>query len=359
MSTMMPSQRSGQVLGTIHAAAQPVPRPRPKLTQKQKAAVIVRLLLAEGAPLELTRLPDEMQADLTEQIARMRRVDMDTLQDVAQDFIAELEGLGLSFPGGIDGALSLLDGYISNGAANRLRRQMGRDEGADPWQRLSRLELAKLLGVLEQESIEVGAVMLSKLPVPQSAELLSKLPGERARRIAYAMSLTGSVAPDTVARIGQSLISELDAQPLRAFEESPAERVGAILNYSAAMTREDVLQSLLEADASFAESVRKELFTFADIPSKLHPSDVPRVLRVLAQNILITALAAPSSAGDQAAAEFLLTNMSQRMATALREEMAEVGAIRAKDGEEAMNGVIAAIRECESAGEITLLREDD
>ena len=169
MSTMMPSQRSGQVLGTIHAAAQPVPRPRPKLTQKQKAAVIVRLLLAEGAPLELTRLPDEMQADLTEQIARMRRVDMDTLQDVAQDFIAELEGLGLSFPGGIDGALSLLDGYISNGAANRLRRQMGRDEGADPWQRLSRLELAKLLGVLEQESIEVGAVMLSKLPVPQSA----------------------------------------------------------------------------------------------------------------------------------------------------------------------------------------------
>ena len=162
-----------------------------------------------------------------------------------------------------------------------------------------------------------------------------------------------------MARIGQSLISELDAQPLRAFEESPAERVGAILNYSAAMTREDVLQGLLETDASFAESVRKELFTFADIPSKLHPRDVPRVLRVLAQNILITALAAPSSAGDQAAAEFLLTNMSQRMATALREEMAEVGAIRAKDGEEAMNGVIAAIRECESAAEITLLREDD
>ena len=92
---MMPSQRSGQVLGTIHPATQPVTRPRPKLTQKQKAAVIVRLLLAEGAPLELTRLPDDMQADLTEQIARMRRVDMDTLQDVAQDFIAELEGLGL------------------------------------------------------------------------------------------------------------------------------------------------------------------------------------------------------------------------------------------------------------------------
>jgi hypothetical protein len=73
------------------------------MTGPVKAAVIVRLLLAEGSPLPLSSLPEHMQAALTEQIGRMRLVDRTTLGAVVEEFLNELEQVGLSFPGGIEG----------------------------------------------------------------------------------------------------------------------------------------------------------------------------------------------------------------------------------------------------------------
>ena len=43
------------------------------LSRRQKAAIIVRLMLAEGSPIPLSALPDGMQAELAQQIGQMRR----------------------------------------------------------------------------------------------------------------------------------------------------------------------------------------------------------------------------------------------------------------------------------------------
>ena len=339
----------------------PVPRPSPTppaLTGRQKAAIIVRLLLSEGGDLPLRDLPDHLQAALTEQIGSMRSVDRDTLRSVVEEFLTRLEAVGLSFPGGIDGALQMLDGHISATAASRLKRLASASAKADPWDRIAALEPEKLLPVLIEESVEVGAVMLSKLAVSRAAELLGKLPGERARRIAYAVSQTGNIDPETVRQIGLSLAGQLEAQPVRAFETDPVERVGAILNFSPAATRDDVLQGLTETDTDFASQVRRAIFTFADIPTRIEGRDISKVVRGVEQATLIDALAGAAGDADAAAAEFILSNMSQRMAASLREEMAERGKVREKDAESAMTAIIVAIRELESAGEVVLKSED-
>lgn len=330
------------------------------LTAREKAAVIVRLLMAEGAPLAITSLPEHMQAALAEQMGHMRLVDRTTLGAVVAEFMAELEEVGLSFPGGIEGALSLMDGHISTTAANRLRRLAGASAKADPWDRITALDADRLLPILNEESVEVAAVMLSKLPVPKAAELLGKLPGERARRVAFAVSMTGNVDPETVRRIGLSLAGQLENLPARAFDGDPVERVGAILNVSPAFTREDVLKGLEETDAAFAEQVRRAIFTFIHIPARLAPRDVPKLVRLVEPVALVTALA--GSAGDTAklaAAEFILTNISQRMSQSLREEMETRGVVKEKDAELAMNAVITAVRQLEATGEVVLIREDD
>lgn len=343
----------------IAAGDAPPAPPRP-LSAREKAAVIVRFLLAEGAVLPLSRLPDHMQAALAEQMGQMRLVDRATLQAVVADFLNELEQVGLTFPGGIEGALQVMDGHISANAASRLRRMAGAGAKADPWDRLTAQPADRLLPILQEESVEVGAVMLSKLPVAKSAELLGRLPGERARRVAYAVSLTGNVDPETVRRIGAALAAQLDAQPPRAFDTGPVERVGAILNVSAAQTRDQVLEGLQAEDAGFADQVRRAIFTFVHLPARVSPRDVPKIIRVVDQPVLVTALAAAQAQADlAAAAEFLLANMSQRMAQGLREELTARGKVKEKDGEEAMGAVITAIRQLEGAGELALLRDED
>lgn len=334
--------------------------PQRGLTSRQKAAVIVRLLLAEGAPVPLSALPENLQAALTEEIGLMRMVDRDTLRATVEEFLAELDGVGLSFPGGIDGALGLLDGHISASAAARLRRMSGLADRADPWDHIATLPPERLMTVLDAESVEVAAVLLSKLPIPRAADLMGRLPGDRARRIAYAVSQTANIDPDTVRRIGLSLAAQLDAVPPRAFETDPVDRVGAILNVSAALTRDEVLRGLDATDADFAGRVRRAIFTFAHIPRRLLPRDVPKVLRLIDQPTLVTAFTGAAEAPDTASAtEFLLANMSQRLAAALREEIEARGPVKAKDAEDAMNAIVSAIRGLETAGEVVLIQQEE
>ncbi len=337
------------------------PRALPRiLTNREKAAVIVRLMLAEGSPLPLSTLPEHIQASLAEQMGHMRLVDRSTLGKVVGEFLEELQEVGLSFPGGIEGALSMMDGHISDTAANRLRRLAGASSKADPWDRIVMLPPDRLRPVLEEESVEVAAVMLSKLPVPKAAELLSQLEGARARRIAYAVSLTGNVAPETVRRIGLSLATQLENLPPRAFDTGPVERIGAILNNTPQVTRDEVLAGLQEEDAGFAEKVRRAIFTFVHIPTRLNARDMPKVVRIVDQPVLITALTAAMASPDTAeAADFILNNISQRMAQSLRDEMENHGKVKEREAEAAMNAVIAAIRQLVAAGEVAFRLPDD
>ncbi|MGP3695777.1 flagellar motor switch protein FliG [Rhodobacter sp. NSM] len=352
-----------QALARIRPVQRAVPMERDEgepraLSRREKAAIIVRLLLAEGAPLPLTALPDDMQEGLAEQMSRMRTIDRATMTAVVEEFLGELEAVGLSFPGGLDGALAVMDGHISPAAATRLRRQAGIK--GDPWERLTGMPAESLLKVLEEESVEVAAVMLSKLPVPKAADLLGKLPGEKARRVAYAVSMTGSVEPETVRRIGLSLLAQLDAEPPRAFTATPVERVGAILNVSAALTRDEVLKGLEETDSAFAEQVRKAIFTFEHVPRRVLARDIPKIARAVDQSRLVTVIAAASTRPDLTeAVEFLLSNMSQRLAQALREDAAARGQVKDKETEEAMNSIVAGIRQLEAAGELVLTVEEE
>jgi flagellar motor switch protein FliG len=341
-------------------AVQVAPLPRRVLTPRQKAAVIVRYLLSDGTALPLSALPEHMQAALAEQMGQMRLIDRSTLDEVVAEFLAELEAVGLAFPGGIEGALSMMDGHISQSAAQRLRRMSSTSSKIDPWERIMALPSDRLLPILVNEAVEVGAVMLSKLPVAKAAELLGKLPGERARRVAYAVSMTGNVDPETVRRIGAALLVELDNQPPKAFDVGPVERVGAILNVSPSLTRDEVLQGLEAEDAGFAAEVRKAIFTFAHIPTRLNPRDTPKITRLVEQPQLVTAFAAAmGKPGLEEAAEFILANISQRLAQGLREEMGGRGKVKEKDAEEAMTAIVGAIRTLEATGEITLIQPED
>lgn len=329
----------------------------PVLSQREKAAIVVQFLLSEGADLTLADLPDDLQSALAVQFGVMRPVDKDTLAHVVSEFAAELEQIALLFPRGITGALSALDGRISPQTASRLRKEAGVRQAGDPWDSLRRSPVATLLPFLTSEAPEVAAVILSKLEVAKAAELLEQLPGVTARRIAFAMSQTSAVTPEAVYRIGLSLALQLDSNPDRAFSDGPDKRIGAILNLSTAQRRDEVLTGLEEEDQVFAESVRRAIFTFVQIPLRIDPRDVPKVIRSVEQPDLVLALAYAMTQGEElaAAAEFVLSSISSRLADGLREEIAQAGAVKPKPGEAAMTAIIGAIRDLEGSGELALI----
>ncbi|MFQ6547777.1 flagellar motor switch protein FliG [Aestuariibius sp. 2305UL40-4] len=341
--------------------APPGPPPLLSLSRRQKAAIVVKWLIAEGADFSLQSLTTDEQLALTEAIADLRSIDKATLKSVAEEFASELDALAISFGGGARNALNLLDGRISDDTARAFRTRNALNDRIDPWDRLRALEPEDLLPILEREGVEIGAVLLSKLPVKKAAALLGLVPGDQARRITYAVSQTSGITPQAVARIGEALARQLDDIPPRAFSGEPVDRIGAILNSSQAITREDVLGGLTEEDEVFATQVRRTIFTFADIADRLEAKDIPAILREVDNDTLVIALTfAKTTDGKEAAsADFLLDNISQRMAGQLRDQIEEVGKIAPADGEAAMTDVVDAIRALAAGGEITLLEEED
>lgn len=324
--------------------------------------MVLQMLLTDGKKLSLTSLPEEVQLNLTRELANLRLIDRDTLYAVATEFANDLERIGLASSGGMESTLRALADQISPDAAARLKSEANARGGPqDPWSQIVTMECKELVPIMEQESTEVAAVVLSKLPVAKAAELLGLLPGENARRITFAVSQTGAVKPEAVKRIGTALAAAHCARPVPAFANPPVQRVGAILNSSLAATRDAVLEGLGSDDPAFAEEVRKAIFTFPDIPERVEKMDIPKVIRAVDNDILVTALTFALAAGgpDAESGECILANMSQRMADSLREEIGERGRVRKVDGESAMGQVVSAIRSAVDSGEITLIVAED
>lgn len=332
-----------------------------QLTRRRKAAMVVQMLIGDGNTLSLAQLPESLQLVLTDELAALRRVDRETVSAVAEEFTAELEAVGLTAPGTRDGAIVALADHLSPVLADRLRTQLESVRNGDHWPLVVDLSVERILAIMQAESIEVCAVTLSKLPVGKAAEVLSKTPGERARRITYAMSQTENIVPDAVRRIGAALALDY-AQPRDlAFDKAPVQRLGAILNSTATDTREDVLEGLGHKDPDFATNVRKAIFTFKDIALRVKPTDIPNCIRNVEGDVLTTAIAAGLS-GDEplvASAEFILSSLSQRMAGQLREDAEERGRVKKADAEKAMAAITTVMREMADTGVITLIDPDE
>lgn len=324
------------------------------LSNAEKAAVIVRLLISEGAVPRLTGLSLRQQERLVERMATLPHVDRRTLASVAQEFAQTLDNVGLTFPHTMTGALDLVQDHLSDTARQRLRERADAEGPPDPWRKLAGLDTAQLSPLIERESAEICAIMLAKLPASKAAALLGELPEDRAHIVAHAVSLTGSVDPTTILRVGASLLAQIDAQPSAAFGGNAAERVGAILNAATSTTRDRVLDGLTDRDALFAGNVRKAIFTFEHIPKRIESKDVPKVMREVNGESITVALAAGMKSAP-VVVEFLLENMSKRMAEQLREDAEARGVVRGADGEAAMAEIVDAIRALAEAGDIRLI----
>lgn len=343
---------TSQPLARITPVQRPVAAP---LQRRHKAAIIVRFLLSEGADIPLTDLPEDLQQSLTQAMGQLRYIDRDTLSDVLGEFASELEQIGLAFPDGLAGALETLDGKLSPETAARLRREAGVRQKGDAWARLSALDADVLMGFFERESLEVSAVLLSKLPTDKAAGILARMPGDQARRVAFAVSRTEQVTPEAVYRIGVSLATQIDQAPPKEFAKPPAKRLGEILDVSTANTRDSVLTGIEEDDAEFARALRGVILTFADLQYRLKPIDAPAVVRTIGDDDMALIISGATEENDISSWKFMLANMSKRLSDQLRSQARERTTPDTEEVETAMARVVKVIRRMQTENGLELL----
>jgi flagellar motor switch protein FliG len=324
------------------------------LSGARKAAVLMAALGSERAAHVLQLLPEDEIENLSMEMARLTSVGADTTDSI----FAELTALTMGdsdVAGGLDFARGVIERALGpERAAAVLGRLSARTE-RPPFEFLQRVPPERTAALLRSESPQTIALILASLDTTLAAQVLARLPERQQPDIALRIARMGETSAQVVQQVEEVIRHKLTAVAEREYSAAGGTKTLAeILNHSDRTTERNVLETLASTDKDLAEEVRGMLFVFEDIV-KLEERAVQQVLREADQKDLVLALrGAPENVK-----EIVLTNMSERGAEMLKEEMEVQSPQRKRDIDAAQSRIVAVVRKLEEAGAIIIAGGDD
>ena len=215
----------------------------------------------------------------------------------------------------------------------------------------------KMLGnVLSKEHPQTIALVMAYIPPLQSSGIIAALPEEVQPQVIRRLASIDSVDPDMVKMIEEALMSELETSVgTRGITRKigGAKLVADIMNQMERSSEEALMQRLEDSDESLAETVRGLMFVFDDILN-IDSRGVQTLLKEVERDTLVLALKA---AGDDIR-DYVFTNLSQRAAEMIQDDMEARGPVRLRDVQKAQAEVVQAALRLASSGAIEIVKGD-
>jgi flagellar motor switch protein FliG len=206
-----------------------------------------------------------------------------------------------------------------------------------------------LANYLKNEYPQTVAVILSKIKTDHSARVLTALPPEFALEVIQRMLRMEPVQRDILEKIESTLRTEFMTNLARTSKRDSHEQMAAIFNNFDRQTEGRFMTLLEDKNKDAADKIRSLMFVFEDL-SKLDPGGVQTLLRNVDKDKLGLAL---KGANDEMRNLFM-SNMSERAAKLMRDDMASMGPVKLKDVETAQQEMVVVAKALADRGEIML-----
>jgi flagellar motor switch protein FliG len=324
----------------------------------RKAAVLMVQLGAERSAPVLSAMRDSEVEEITAEIARLDTIDSGTAERVIGEFHELMVAHSHYTRGGLEFAREVLEASLGVDKAREIMERLTASLTEMPFQFLRRADPRQIMSFLQDEHPQTIALLLSHMNSEQAAIVLGSLQPNLQSDVAHRIAVMEQTTPDSVRTVEAIFERKLSSVLVATGGESS--KVGGlgplvdIINRSDRTTEKLILESLEERDPELAELVRAQMFVFEDVVL-LEDKAIQLVLRQVEANDLATALKGVSEEVRQK----ILTNMSERAAENLEEEISLLGPVRVKTVEESQAKVVHAIRQLEEAGQIMIQRGSD
>jgi flagellar motor switch protein FliG len=150
-------------------------------------------------------------------------------------------------------------------------------------------------------------------------------------------------------KIEQTLRAEFMSNLARTSRRDSHEMMAEVFNNFDRQTESRFLTALEERNREAAERIRALMFVFEDL-SRLDPGGIQTLLRAVQKDQLGIALKGAS----EGLRELFFSNMSERAAKIMREDMNAMGPIRLKDVDQAQQAMVQVAKDLAAKGEIML-----
>ena len=318
-----------------------------KLTGPEKAAVIL-LSLGEDHTRLWQSLDDEEIKEISQAMAGLGTVTAAVVEELLIEFVAGMSGSG-SVMGSFEQTQKLLASFMSGDRVEGLMEEIRGPAGRTMWDKLGNVNEAVLANYLKNEYPQTVAVVLSKIKPDHASRVLTSLPEDFALECVQRMLRMEPVQREILDKIEQTLRTEFMSNLARTSKRDSHEMMADIFNSFDRQTEARFIGALEERNREAAERIRALMFVFEDL-SRLDPGGVQTLLRAVEKDQLGLALKGAS----ETLREMFFSNMSERAAKIMREDMNSMGPVRLKDVDLAQMAMVQVAKDLAAKGEIML-----
>lgn len=321
------------------------------LTGVEKAAIFM-LALGEDHTAKLFQNMAETEIlEISQTMSTLGKVSSSIVERLFIDF-AEQMSSSSSLVGTFDSTERLLaKSGLSKDKIGSIMEEIRGPAGRTMWEKLGNVNEEVLANFLQKEYPQTVAVVLSKISTEHAARVLALIPEGFALEVVHRMLRMESIQKEVLDDIEKTLRVEFMANLAKTTRRDSHELMAEIFNSMDRGIESRIMGSLEQTAPDAAEKIRSLMFTFEDLGG-LDPTSIQTIIRAADKEKLPTAL----KGATDTLKDLFFSNMSERAAKIMKEDMGAMGPVRLKDVEEAQQYIVTVAKDLESRGEIVLAK---
>ncbi|WP_045860428.1 flagellar motor switch protein FliG [Teredinibacter purpureus] len=325
-------------------------KPIVSLNRVDQSAILL-MTLGEKSAAEILRHmgPKEVQR-LGTAMAQLSNVQQYEVEVVLNNFMEEVRtqtGLGMGADKYIRNMLvTALGEDKAHGLIDRILLG-GNTTGLDT---LKWMEARSIADIIRNEHPQIQAIVLAYLDPDQSAEILGYFQEKVRLDVMMRVAALDTVQPGALQELNDILEKQFSGSSGSQTKEMGGFKTAAeIVNNLDSAIGGELMDSIREVDEDMGNQISDLMFVFENLRD-VDDKGIQSLLREVSSDVLILAL----KGADEALQEKIFSNMSQRAAELLRDDLEAKGPVKVSEVEGAQKEILTVARRMADAGEIML-----
>jgi flagellar motor switch protein FliG len=316
----------------------------------EQAAVFLRSIGEEAAAEVLKHMgPKEVQ-QVGQAMATLTNVTREEVQGVIDTFVLTVEqetGLGI---GSHDYVRKMLVGALGEDKAGNLLDRILSGGNTSGLEQLKWMDARGIYEVIRLEHPQIIAIVCSFLDPDQAASVLSMFPDRDQANILLRIATLDGVQPAALSELNEILEKQFNGNAGSQTATVGGVKTAAdILNFVEGSVEATIMEQIKETEPDLGQNIEDLMFVFDNL---IDIDD--RGIQTLMREIQTDQLQLALKGADEALREKFLSNMSQRAAEMLRDDLEAMPPVRVSDVETAQKAILTATRALADKGEIML-----
>ena len=314
----------------------------------EKAALLLMSVGEDSATRLFTLMDDDEIRELSQAMANLGNVSAQMVERLLVEFADQISSTG-SLVGNFDNTERLLGKLMDKDRVGNIMEEIRGPAGRTMWEKLANVNETVLANYPKNEYPQTVAVVLSKIKSEHAAQVLTLLPEPFAMEVIMRMLRMESVQKEVLDDVERTLRNEFMSNLARTNRRDSHEMMADIFNFLDRSMESRYLTALEERNKDSAERIKALMFTFEDL-GNLDPGAVQTLLRNADKAKIAIALKGASAE----LRDMFFTNMSERAAKIMREDMQAMGPVRLRDVDEAQMLLVTTAKDLAASGEIII-----